>query len=1414
MLLPRVSTDRQDDGSRHYLIAAGTASYDYRPFDDQLMSVKRDLRLIVNLFERELRYERVLPELGDSPTAQELRSALEEWLRSDQRRPDDVIVLYYSGHGFTDEDGLHYLCARDTRVGRTANAVATEEVARWLADSPVQHLLAIVDTCYSGQGITDLAAVAGRVWGRRARDETAGSGLFFAASARTGDVAEAGASAFPEALALAVADQRAARVVPPYLDLGAVMDSVNAEFKRRRLRQRARWAVAVSGGACRALRNPRNVEGMPTGIDLDTQGRLARNPDLLRHWGPRARGVEVEGQPGWHFTGRTTVLRRLVSWLERLDDPRPRVVTGRPGSGKSAVLARLVTLSDPEYRKLVPLHDAPNGTVPPPGAIDVAVHARNKSLKDVTASLAAAVGASSNHPQALIETLAARDRPLVVVLDAVDEAIEPRRIGRDLLRPLLAEASGGIRLLVGTRSEHLQAVGQDRVELDLDELDPPEIVRADLRDYVRRVLIAEGEPGVKTAYQNRADVATEVAAAVSDQAFPSFLVARIVARTLAAQDMVNLSDDGWRKRFPSTVAEAMEGDLARFGADQERIRDLLRPLAWAEGAGLPWKGVWASLATALSGGEPYDDSDIEHALSHAGSYIVEGEESGRSVYRLYHQALTDHLRGQEVESAAQKRIVGALLDTVPLVDRRRDWATAEPYVRTYLATHAHLAGDLDTLIGEVRYLLAAEPGPLLRSLSGVVRDSGQRTARAYRRAVHHLHTAAHDERAAYLQLIARQSGAEEIADRLGATMPELPWSARWAYWRPAGEHRIAGRHAAGVRSLAVGIVERRPVVVSGGLDGVVRTWDLSDSGAVGAPQANPGGFVSAVALGTIDDRLVIVSGGADGRVRVRDLADGGMIWEAPRGHSLAISALAVGVIHGRPVVVAGADNGYVQVWDLRDGTLRRSLPRGHQVRVLAVAAGMLWRGPIPSIVAAGADGRIRVWDADSGEQLDLVRISSDEGALVAVTLDDVEREGVAISIDRDGYAAVWNLAAAKEQNRILIGGQPLAVTSVRLQEGRIVVAAGNDGLVRLSEAETDTRVVPPLVGHVGSIHAVATAMVDDQLVVISGGADGTVRVWDLSSNSAADDTVVERIRVALAVAPTAVDGVPAVASVGLGGSLHVTAAQRGHVAHHLVDYPELTGSVTAIATSVLGHRPVIVAGGLDGTLRVWDPALGVQVRPPRSSLHTRLTSVAVAAIHGRAVVVAAGSGGAVEVLELDSGRRIGVLRTPDGWFARVVTIGGTAEQPVIVAGGSDGSLILADIATGELKGHVAAHRGSVEALAAGTLHGVPVAISSGQDGVLWIWDLAVKPFFPALLAFNDHRACALSVDIGQLRDGAAVIVSGGNDGAVMWWSPTGEPLRTIDVGAPVLDVAFIEGSAIAIASSMGLLLMDVATTLR
>lgn len=81
-------------------------------------------------------------------------------------------------------------------------------------------------------------------------------------------------------------------------------------------------------------------------MDLETRARLARRADELEiHWAVKGRGVEVAAAAGWYFTGRTTALRDLTGWISQpADDPRMRVVTGDPGSGKSAVLGRLVLL--------------------------------------------------------------------------------------------------------------------------------------------------------------------------------------------------------------------------------------------------------------------------------------------------------------------------------------------------------------------------------------------------------------------------------------------------------------------------------------------------------------------------------------------------------------------------------------------------------------------------------------------------------------------------------------------------------------------------------------------------------------------------------------------------------------------------------------------------------------------------------------------------------------------------------------------------------------------------------------------------------------------------------------------------------------------------------------------------------------
>ena len=342
------------------------------------------------------------------------------------------------------------------------------------------------------------------------------------------------------------------------------------------------------------------------------------------HWDPRARGVASADDPGWYFAGRTRVLRELVTWLGDPDlDHRARVITGGPGSGKSAVLARLVTLAHPEAGRRVPgsvLTSAPPGTVPPVGGVDVAIHACNKTLADVCAALTAGTGVIEEHSgiasstpeqqvNELVNQLLALPQRRVVVVDALDEATDPEQLTSQLLEPLLASAAqSGLRLLVGTRRPLVDALGSRIVVLDLD--DPEYLDETDLAEYVTRVLLVEHDPDQVTPYRGRQELAEQVARAVARRATPTFLIARIVARSLVLDDQpLDTTDPGWERHLPATVGLAFDRYLERFGPNEHRARDLLAPLGFAEGTGVAGQ-LWAPLARALSGDGDYTDDDV------------------------------------------------------------------------------------------------------------------------------------------------------------------------------------------------------------------------------------------------------------------------------------------------------------------------------------------------------------------------------------------------------------------------------------------------------------------------------------------------------------------------------------------------------------------------------------------------------------------------------------------------------------------------------------------------------------------------------------------------------------------------------------------------------------------------------------
>lgn len=73
--------------------------------------------------------------------------------------------------------------------------------------------------------------------------------------------------------------------------------------------------------------------------------RLDYDPALRTHWLPRAHESEVEADSGaWYFTGRVEARREICAWLE--SDLPLLVVTGGPGTGKSALLAHILLSTD------------------------------------------------------------------------------------------------------------------------------------------------------------------------------------------------------------------------------------------------------------------------------------------------------------------------------------------------------------------------------------------------------------------------------------------------------------------------------------------------------------------------------------------------------------------------------------------------------------------------------------------------------------------------------------------------------------------------------------------------------------------------------------------------------------------------------------------------------------------------------------------------------------------------------------------------------------------------------------------------------------------------------------------------------------------------------------------------------------
>ncbi len=657
-----------DDGRRRYLIAVGASRYGgARGFSD-LPSVEDDVRRIQALLAR-YGYQSVLPQISLNAGAEAIRSAITSFYLDFGLQSEDIVAFYFSGHGAEVRGGRHYLwpAGADER-NPAGTGIATADVGRWLmetGDAPPENVLLMFDVCYAGAGS---AALASEMVMLRRQSTAEQSGITILAAGRAVDEADQGA--FVSALETVLEEYATANRNQRYLHPVTLAPEMSNWLKAHGHQQRIEPDQIGGVGQSFFFPNLRYDERW-AGANIERLLEWLRE-DRAAHWEPRARGVEVPTEAGEFFTGRAAALSTLLAWLRSAQtDGGMRVVVGGPGSGKSTLLSRLVVIGSD---------------------VDVPLHARKRNVADLSARLGELAGCEARTPGAVIAELKARAAALRIVVDALDEANGPEEIASQLLRPLVDLPC--IRLIVGSRPTAASEPGRRRVAflgdrqivLDLDTADYFEV--SDLAASVEKRLLAPAESG----YRANPSQAEAVATAVATRAQPSFLVAALVGRDLARSRMVSdPSDPAWQTRLPATVHDALTADLRRFGDSEQKVRDLLTPLAYALGRGLPQTPFWPLIASALAT-RTYANGDVEWLKREAGFYITPDLEDGVAVYRLYHEALAESLRRGQDHAAIHRSIVSVIEHPGRPGELPR-WELAQPYALRHRASHMALAHD-------------------------------------------------------------------------------------------------------------------------------------------------------------------------------------------------------------------------------------------------------------------------------------------------------------------------------------------------------------------------------------------------------------------------------------------------------------------------------------------------------------------------------------------------------------------------------------------------------------------------------------------------------------------------------------------------------------------------------------------------
>jgi WD40 repeat protein len=460
---------------------------------------------------------------------------------------------------------------------------------------------------------------------------------------------------------------------------------------------------------------------------------------------------------------------------------------------------------------------------------------------------------------------------------------------------------------------------------------------------------------------------------------------------------------------------------------------------------------------------------------------------------------------------------------------------------------------------------------------------------------------------------------------------------------------------------------------------------------------------------------------------------------------------------GQELVSGDFQGGAIRIWSADTGKLRLVL-RGHPPRNVSEINGegisfVRGIGFLPGkpneMVSVGRDGVIRVWDRRTGAELrhsSAGTTAAPAPRLLAMAIEPLVVAGARrriLTSDVNGSLAWWDAKSLEKVREVRGAHLPhlpyVNAVCYRPPDGREFASTGEDGVVRLWDPDgillatlvpaepaagaaqavalgASRLAMAPVLAIVGLLRGgpwpigmLDLAYSPDGRQLASGGADGRIYLWDTSTRK-----LVRRLEGHGAVTP-----------------------QGGRP----------TRFVRKLTYASVNR---LFSGGVDGTIREWDPTTGKQ--NPRPTWQ-----------HGSHI--------------LDSRSVRGLALRPDG------------RQ--IASSGSDGSIRIWDVQDGKLVARLegnldvteeAGHRIGLGTSAYCADNHLLITDSQPQDAYLRAWDTRPLrerraytglPWIERPNTLNDRRISALAIH----PDGSRFVSSEPNGDLIWWDTVTGQALR-------------------------------------